>query len=198
MGHQITSEGGVSLGPASAATITAESAGDLSPSSPGHVLAEGGADLAPDAPADLAPAITLEDAILITGDATIEVDGGSVVPIAGYYFKTALVVEGKTVWSRTGEWPTETGLNVALLYQVGWEIDAANGLVVSTGWIDDDGLDVESPVEVENWVAGGAVTTGSFAMAAVAGIPAPDALAPAGGADLAPAAPGQITPESSY
>lgn len=203
MAFQITSEGGANLAPAAPSALTNESAGNLAPSSPGHVAPEGGGDLGPDAPADLVTRLSFVDAILIEGNATIEVTDGittTVLPIAGYYFKTLGGFGGKDSWSRSGIAPfAPTGIDLALVFDpTAWSVYGVAGNTAFTGWMDGDSLNVASPLDVEDWVAGGAVTTGTFTMTAVTGIAPPNAIASEGGVNLVPAAPPVITPESSY
>lgn len=193
MSHQITSEGGANLAPSAPFQLGAEGGASLSPAVHGVISGEGGASLAPAAP----------DAITSEGGTST----GLEVTISGITAPTELnsvLRRGSSTLNGRRQYNLDGGTGGS----GGAQANRLRWLGTVSGWLLERYVnnvlagrfrslsDVVNPWDATGWTA--ETGTGAPVVTLTAGPGDTGALAAEGAADLAPAAPAQLTPESSY
>lgn len=193
MGHQIISEGGADLAPAAGFTLGAEGGADLAPAVHGVVTAEGGASLSPAVHGVITAEGGLGQGVLVAGALTPDA--------TGYFPLVGAVASGRPVYAPApGDVPPNQRWTYIFWNGVQWELihypTGSTGPQVS--WRANVGVEA-TPDLAAGWFAvdGDPEGTGTPTFALASGSPEITPTAE-GGASLGPAAPAQITPESSY
>lgn len=197
MAHQITSEGGASLAPAAPFQLGAEGGANLAPAVHGVITSEGGANLAPEGPGQI-----MDRGVASYGTSNLILVSGTLAPdAAGLLAFVEVDIDGYEVH-------TSNGL-AAAAGSYPWTrlaSDIANGLWVlehhpsgdSGTWRNWNATLTGMALDADDWAP--AIfnpPTGTPVLSAYPSA-APAQISAEGGANLAPAAPGQIVPEPSY